>query len=236
MSPKSERSTNDASTDTVAATRAAQGIRAQIVEGRILPGTPLREKTLTDQLDVSRNTLRIAMRLLAAEGLVVQSQYKGTSVKAFTAVEIRDIWTVRRTLELRALDAAVPGTNALGPIRQTVEAAEEMVTRGCWSDVTTASLRFHQGIVGLLDSTRLDEFFGTIVAQLRLAFAATTDLPQLSEEWVSKDREICDLLHAGHRTSAAVALATYLDEAEDMVLQLLTDRVLENGATTNSHT
>lgn len=202
--------------------RVVDTVRDWIMRGKLVPGTPLREPALASELDISRNTLRVAMRLLAAEGLVVVQRFKGATVKSFTVDEIRDIWTVRRTLELRSVDAANLDTrHTILAMESAVQHAEATLREQSWVDVSTASLEFHQTLVALLESPRLDDFFRTIIAQLRLAFATTTDRPDLSRTWVQRDREVCDLLRAGCRASAAAALRSYLDEAETMVLELV---------------
>jgi len=51
-------------------TRAAARMRAMIIRGELVPGSPTRETKLATALGVSRTPLREAMKLLAAEGLV----------------------------------------------------------------------------------------------------------------------------------------------------------------------
>ena len=54
--------------------------------------------------------------------------------------------------------------------------------------VGTASLRFHQALVALLGSHRIDAFFRVTIAQLRLAFAVMTDEAEFQAPWVARDR------------------------------------------------
>lgn len=202
--------------------RAVDTVRDWITRGELVSGTRLREPALASDLNISRNTLRVALRLLAAEGLIVVHRFKGATVKSFTVDEIRDIWMVRRTLELRAIDTARLDTpDALMDMESAVQHAETTLRQQSWVEVSTASLEFHRTVVALLGSPRLDDFFRTVIAQLRLAFATMTDRPDLSQQWVQRDREVCDLLRAGCRVSAAAALSSYLDEAELMVLDLV---------------
>ncbi|MFF9782867.1 hypothetical protein [Streptomyces nigrescens] len=51
-----------------------------------------------------------------------------------------------------------------------VSAAERAAEAGQWNEAATCSLDFHRGVVHLIGSDRLDRFFLTTVAQLRLAF------------------------------------------------------------------
>ena len=197
----------------------ADALRERIVEGDLPPGTPLRDVALASEFGVSRNTLREALRTLHDEGLVVQQLHKGTAVTTLSAMDVRDIFIARRAVELAAVDespfAAEPLVDAL---ETRVAAAEAAVAAEAWSEVGTSSLRFHQSLVALLGSARLDGFFRVTIAQLRLAFAVMEDEAGFQSPWVARDREICDLVRGGRRTDAKGALRLYLDESERLVL------------------
>jgi DNA-binding GntR family transcriptional regulator len=75
-----------------------------------------------------------------------------------------------------------------------------------------------QAVVALLGSPRLDASFRITVAQLRLAFAVMGDDAALQAPWVTRDREICDLIRGGRRQEAKAALRLNLDESERLVL------------------
>lgn len=130
------------------AERAAEELREGIVTGSLAPGTPLREVTLAAELGVSRNTLREALRLLATEGLVSQRLHKGAVVNTMSTDRIRDIYLVRRTIELRAVEECGSATPAaLAAIEGAVRATERAERAGDWREVGTSSLRFHCAIV-----------------------------------------------------------------------------------------
>lgn len=205
-------------TDAGAPEWVAANLRERIVAGGLVPGTPLREVTVAEELGVSRNTLREALRLLAAEDLVETQRHRGTVVKIMSQEEIRDIFIVRRTLELRAAeDSALASPGSMVLLRESVVQIERAVAAEDWREVGTASLRFHQALVATLGSPRLDALFRTIVAQIRLAFAVVADQAEFQKSFVPRDREICDLLVAGSRSSAAAALRLYLDDSERVV-------------------
>jgi DNA-binding GntR family transcriptional regulator len=198
--------------------RVADELREQILAGALSPGSPLREVALTEELGVSRNTLREALRLLTNDGLVVQQLYRGATVKTLSQNEIRDIYQVRRTLELRAVEESTRASDAaLSRMEDTVSATERAAAARDWRAVGTGSLRFHRAVVGLLDSPMLDAFFRRVTAQLRLSFAVAVDEADFQRPWVRRDREICDLLHAGLLAAAGRALRQYLDDSERIV-------------------
>ncbi len=62
-----------------AAQRAADLIRQYIFEGQFAPGTPLPEASLSEALQVSRNTVREAFRTLISEHLLTHEPHKGVT-------------------------------------------------------------------------------------------------------------------------------------------------------------
>lgn len=220
---------------TGAAERVANDLRDQILSGALPPGTPLRESALATQLGVSRNTLREGLRLLVTEQLACQQLYKGTVVQTLSADQIRDIYVVRRTVELRAIEESGNASAAgLAAVDSAVRATEQAARVGSWSDVGTSSLRFHRELVATLGSPGLDSFFHRVTAQQRLAFAVVDDERGIQEPWVALDREICDLVHAGLRASAARVLSQYLDDSERLVLSLATSQATSEATAGNA--
>lgn len=74
-------------------------IKRRILSGYYLPGMRLIESSLTEELKVSRVTLREALRLLVADGLATQIPNSGISVKRFTRKDVIELYTVREPLE-----------------------------------------------------------------------------------------------------------------------------------------
>jgi len=74
-------------------------LRAMIVEGELGPGTRLPEKALCERFGISRTPLREAVRVLAAEGLVVLTPNRGASVTKITASDVDEMFPVMGSLE-----------------------------------------------------------------------------------------------------------------------------------------
>lgn len=84
----------------------AERLRAAILAGEVAPGAPLVETTLAAQFAVSRGPLREAMRELIEEGLLVTVPYTGTHVISLSVEDIREIYSMRITLERFAFEQA----------------------------------------------------------------------------------------------------------------------------------
>lgn len=202
-----------------AAQQVADAIRGLITEGRLRPGQPLPEGSLAGLLDMSRNTVREAFRLLSADGLVAYQVHRGVVVRQLTESDVDDIYRARRILELSALaPVSKPTREQLDPLREAVEAAEAAAERGDWADVATSNLLFHQRLVVLIGSARIDAFFGGMLAQLRLAYAAVTDEAGFFGPYVAENRALYGLIARGKLDAAARRLRRYLDRSEQTLL------------------
>jgi DNA-binding GntR family transcriptional regulator len=196
-------------------------IRNEIIEGKLAPGTALVENDLTQSYDVSRNTLREALRLLCREGLAVHYRHRGVTVRTLTRHDVRDIYRVRRTLELQALASEIPLEEQLALMREVIDSANAAAAAQDWRAVGTFSILFHQHIVRLLNSSLFDAFFTTILAQLRLVFASAPDEQAFQRPWVAKDQAIFKLIEKGRLNEARLALVDYLNESEQAMLDHL---------------
>ena len=74
-------------------------LRTMLVEGRIAPGAKLNERTLSEQLRVSRTPLREAIKLLAAEGLVDLLPNRGAVAVKLTETDVLNTFEVLAELE-----------------------------------------------------------------------------------------------------------------------------------------
>ena len=76
-----------------------QEIRRMLVEGELVPGQRLSEAALAENLDISRNTLREAFRVLTREGLLKHEPNRGVTVAEPDMASIIDIYRVRRFID-----------------------------------------------------------------------------------------------------------------------------------------
>lgn len=79
-------------------------LRAKIISGELAPGERINENDLSKELQISRGPVREAFRVLEHEHLVVNVPRKSTFVSKISLKELEDIYHVRRTIELSAID------------------------------------------------------------------------------------------------------------------------------------
>lgn len=77
-----------------------------IAAGKLKPGAWLREEALTQELGVSRATVRDVLTRLVAEGLAIHEPYRGVRVASFSVDDLDEVYTMRQMLEGWALELA----------------------------------------------------------------------------------------------------------------------------------
>ncbi|WP_423463008.1 GntR family transcriptional regulator [Promicromonospora sp. MS192] len=205
------------------AERSADAIRELIVSGRLAPGQRLSEQSVSETLDVSRNTLREAFRILVHEGLLVRRPNAGVAVARPTFADVVDIYRVRRLIEVPVLAAGDPAHLGARTMRDAVDAALAARLGGDWRDIAAANMRFHAGIVALAGSPRLDRVHANLSAELRLSFGLLGDNGAFFDGFVDRNAGLLRRFLAGDAAGAADDLNRYLTDSERM-LQDMVDR------------
>ena len=210
--------------------RLAEELRDRVILGEFLPGQRLSENALAADLDVSRNTLREAFRLLTKDGLLRHEPHRGVFVVIPDHAAIIDIYRIRRLVECRAITGSEPNHPAVARRREAVELAGARREAGDWRGVGSANMAFHAAIVDLADSSRLAAFYAQIAAELRLAFGLLDTPEFLHAPFIDLNRAILETLEAGRREEAAALLDGYLQRSERIVLGAFSRSMTLQGA------
>lgn len=208
--------------------QAADAVRQAILSGRLLPGTPLREAALAEELGVSRSTIREAARVLASEGLVRYQMNRGIVVADITGADAADIYAARAAVELAAADALTRHRDpaVYARLADLVEQIERAFGRGDTAAVLDGDRLFHATLVAAAGSPRLSRFYGQLQQEQRLALALAERSSRELGRTADDHRQLLDALH-GSRTRARAELTAHLDAgAAELrrLLDLLADR------------
>ncbi|MDQ3203627.1 MAG: GntR family transcriptional regulator [Pseudomonadota bacterium] len=195
-----------------------QEVRRMLVEGELVPGQRLSEAALAESLQISRNTLREAFRVLTREGLLKHEPNRGVTVAEPDMASIIDIYRVRRFIECKAIAQGYPLHPGTLHMREAVEAGMRAREARDWNAVGTANMMFHKAIVELADSPRLVVFYGQISAELRLAFGLLDDPEFLHMPYVDMNVSILRCIEEGRPEEATRMLEAYLVQSERTLL------------------
>ncbi|GAA5162520.1 GntR family transcriptional regulator [Ornithinimicrobium tianjinense] len=202
-----------------AAESVRSALRQQIVDGHLRPGTRLVEETIGSALGFSRNTVREALALLAAERLVVRETHRGVVVATLSSEDVRDLYAARRVIEPAALRRG-PGLDvaALEGLREAVTLGQDAARGEDVQGMVSANQLFHRRVSALSGSSRVQELMEDMLAEMRLVFDVMTADRTFHPDFLHRNGQIVALLEAGDRDGAAEAMLAYLHDAEVRLL------------------
>jgi DNA-binding GntR family transcriptional regulator len=196
------------------ATRVAAELRLQIGEGHLQPGEKLKEEALSEELGVSRNTIREAFAELVSERLLVREPNRGVFVASLGANDIHDVYTVRRAIEVSAVRGG--GTSErIAAVRAAVEEGKRAAAAGDNEGLGSANQHFHGALVALAESDRLNTIMSQVLAEMRLFFHKASVDSGFYQHWLADNEQICQALEAGDAELAAGRLTDYLNRSEE---------------------
>jgi len=153
----------------------ADTLRARILSGDLPPGEPLREEALSAAYEVSRHTLRAALRVLAGEGLIRLVPNRGASVTRLAAADLVPLFELRTALEVEACRLTLERND--GGLPPTVHDGLAALVRACrskesdWNEIAAAHSRFHEALVAGARSPRIEAAYKRLATELDLFLA-----------------------------------------------------------------
>jgi DNA-binding GntR family transcriptional regulator len=196
----------------------AARLRTWLVEGRIPPGAKLHERTLCEQLRVSRTPLREAIKLLASEGLVDLVPHRGAVAVRLNEADVLQTFEVLAGLEGMSGELAAQriGEQELAEVR-----ALHFEMLACHARQDRLNALIHSAINRAAANPVLAETYGRINARVQsLRFRTNQD----AAKWKRAVREhelMLEALQARDAAALRQVLVAHLDHKRDTVIALL---------------
>jgi DNA-binding GntR family transcriptional regulator len=199
--------------------RAYRALLDAISSGALAPGARLTQEDLAAQLEVSRQPVLQALRLLKQDGLVLDAPGRGLQVAPLEAAALLQIYQVRGALDALAarLAAERRATLSVALMRQGRRAA-----RG--SDVPAmieADIAFHRALYAASGNAYLPRAAETHWAHLRRAMGAVLQHGPLRRPVWDEHEAIARAVAAGDADTAAAAADTHAAQAGRFMAQHL---------------
>lgn len=120
-------------------------MRAAIFEGHFAPGERLVERSLCEQLGVSRTVIRETIRYLEAEGLVETLPNRGPIVAKLEWDQAKQIYEIRRQLEGSAVATCAENHDAefAKELTTALQGIEATINDTAWSQILSATTHFY---------------------------------------------------------------------------------------------
>lgn len=214
----------------------ADALLDQIVSGELGPGDALpSEAELCAQFDVSRVTVREALRVLTVQGVVEVSSGIGSAVNPlerwrsvdavmrYRSAQENDgdvaiqLINVRRMFETEAAALAADRITD-GDLTELAECIDEMSDGSARGDVAAfvrADLRFHDIIMRRSGNVFLGVLFAPITRVLAERRTQTSRVPEIQAHAIEEHRSVLRALRAGDADAARAAMDSHIQQTLD---------------------
>lgn len=198
-------------------------LRDAIVSGQLAPGQRLVEAKLAEEMGVSRNPVREAIRRLEHEGLVEALPRAGMAVARIDLADVVQLYAVRSVLEGLAARQAAGRLTAEQAERmeRSVAEGEECRTRGDLECLVKSSSDFHRTVLEAAANRRLEalmEILDVHVSRYRRLSLQAEGSPA---EVLQDHRRILTVLKQGDAEQAERLMRAHLQRSGQQIIRFL---------------
>jgi len=184
--------------------QATGALRDAIVSGAIPAGERVTEIQISQQMDLSRATVRTALHQLAKEGLLTLVPYTGWSVVSLSADDVWELYTLRSAVERLAaqLVASTITPDKAARLKEAFDLLVQECKRGDTSRIAEADFGLHKAIILLTNHGRLAFQYGLIEQQTRMHIRSSYAIIPSPRKIIDDHRPIVDAIIAGKAEAA----------------------------------
>jgi DNA-binding GntR family transcriptional regulator len=206
-------------------------LRNAIVHGYFKPGSRLVERTLCDELGVSRTIVREVLRHLETEGLVDVVARQGPVVAQLNPAQVSEIYELRGLLEANAARACAEHSTPelvkrLRDVRKEIESAFAVEDLPAVLEHTE---RFYEALFDGAQRTVSLAVVKTLNARINRLRALTIATPGRSEESNREMNKMLDAIERGDGDAAFAASIAHIKRTAELAQSALAAR--SEGAT-----
>jgi len=209
-----------------ASVAAIELIRQAILDGRLEPGSRLKEEELARELGISRTPVREALLVLQAEGLIETTPNRGAAVRTHDADDLIDLYQLRALLEGYAARqaAARVSDEEIQLLRESCDRFDK-IAGDDFRELVKENLLFHSAIHAAAGSARLTGMLRRVI-ELPLVYKSYVWYPP-DQKRISAHyhRQITKALSVRDAERAELVMREHVFEARDLLVAASREQV-----------
>ena len=208
--------------------RIAEQIREMIVRGALSPGVHLGQMELAERFEASRVPVREALKLLAAEGLLIHDPNRGFFVATLSSEEASQLYRMRHLIEFELLSSVAWPTEAqIADFNAMLDELEVLLAGGDRAGWNIRHREFHLAIFNLSPQKILvREVLRLWTLTDRYRSLLPSPRARAGERGAEDERVLIDALAKRDRERLLSAFEEDRTKVEQMLLGLLDSRSL----------
>jgi DNA-binding GntR family transcriptional regulator len=194
-------------------------LREAIMDGDFAPGTRLVESALCEMTNVSRTTIREALRRLESEQLIVNVPNRGPSVVMITEHEADQIYHVRKLLEGEATALFTQEATAadITRLEHALRDFERAVKKNLPTERIRATSAFYEVILQGCGNKIIQEILASLFARVNVLRAKSMSSPGRDKQSAVEMRSIFEAIRRCEPVAARTAAELHVIAAHEAV-------------------
>lgn len=196
-------------------------IRKAILSGVLKEGTPVRERTLAEELNVSRTPVREALFVLQGEGLITLNHNRSGCVARFSREDIENIYKLRAMLEGFTAESAAKNHDEvkIERFREALTHYKGLEPTSSALEQAQADLEFHEAICAAAGSQMLMTITRQVLAVTithRSRYAYTPEQLRLAQ---TQHESIFNAVESGDYALAQWLMSHHVGKSSELAMQ-----------------
>lgn len=194
-----------------------------ILSGKLESSTQLDERTLSEEIGISRTPIRSAISQLTRQGLVEYFPYRGNFVRNWTIDEVNDLFEVRISLETLAVRLAIPklSDEDIAHIEGILNDMDDALVQGDLEQFGQADAIFHRTISEKTRNRTLIETLERLNLQIHMIRTLANRNSRLVENTVMERTDILEALKSRDIPAAVALMQAHIEGVREAVLEQL---------------
>lgn len=201
-------------------------LRTLIMDGQLKGGERLRENDLCEQLNVSRPTLREALRTLEAERLISIEPHRGPTVIRMSEKAARDLYALRILLEGFAAHefARLADDAAVEKLRLKVLKLHAQAAKDDKPALLAAKREFYDVLLEGCDNELMQDILPGLLSRINLLRATSFSRPERLKESMAEIDILFERIKARDALGAQEAAQIHIRNARDAALAVMKEQ------------
>lgn len=202
-------------------------LRADILHGRLVPGTRLNLDSLRGQMDVGLSPLREAVTRLVAEGLIEVAAQKGYTVTPISLANLNEVsalrvelepYALRKSIENGGLDWEAEVMGALHRLNRTERIPDDPASLADWESANNA---FHLALIRRCDMPLLLKIHHSLVSMNDRYRHIYLKAARVQREVIDEHTAIAEAAVARKADEAAALLTGHIQRSTNNLRRLI---------------
>lgn len=191
-------------------------LRERILKGEYGIGQRLKENQIAQELKVSRTPIREAFKQLEKEGLIQTIPNRGSFALGLTKRDIRDIYSVRATIEVLAVEWAIDriSDDEIEKLHDVLDLMEFYTKKIDSKKVSDLNKVFHETIYNATGSRFLYQILKSYQEYVEHTRKATVYCTENLDNILKEHQEIMEAIREKNRAKAVECMTEHLKNSK----------------------